>query len=767
MTQSDVRAAADRFAGPENSARRTLAGLVASALAVLPLHEIFTDWAWLPNVWLAMLLTIGPAALLRMRWTASGLQLLPGLVITACFLTARFVPDHAWGGFLPLHGAWSDIAVLNGDFHDTLRDSAAPLHSTPAVRMVLAALLVLLAVAVDLVAVVARRPALAGVPFLLLFTLAGAMPRHAVGWIWFALAALGYLLLLSSDARDEVSRWGRLMPHTAGASRAAVKALSARRIAVIAIVVALAIPLLLPVRKSNLLADAIHGGTGSGGGGGVSLDPFVTLKGQLNRTNPIDLLEVSTTGLGEHRPLYLNELVLDTYNASGWHAGPRGQTEPLPTTSFGADPDTAQPIMPTVEYTATVTSRNLSDVAAPLFKSPTRIQGLSDNWVWSRQDAALLGGRVQKGDSYTETVQEPLPSITALQHSGSVANSPALQRWLQHPVMPAEVTTLVTSLTRGKSSPYARAVAILEHFGTDNGFTYSLETKTGDSGSDLVDFLRNKTGFCQQYAAAMAIMLRMAEVPARVVVGYTHPAPDKDGKFTVTSNDAHAWVEGYFAGAGWLPFDPTPLTGTNAGRAAQIPWAPRATGSAPSAPATGSSIDRPSAADKQSSAAAGGNTSTSTSSGGGLPAWGTWLLLGVAAVVIIVFLLPASVRLWRRRGRLRASAHGPDPLWRELADTAIDLGYVWSPVRTPRQVVIWLRREGVRGEADGALQTLAGAVEVSRYAAPRAGVATRELVTDLRRIEVSLRASRTRWERVRARLLPESLGWLARVGRRH
>jgi len=139
----------------------------------------------------------------------------------------------------------------------------------------------------------------------------------------------------------------------------------------------------------------------------------------------------------------------------------------------------------------------------------------------------------------------------------------------------------------------------------------------------------------------------------------------------------------------------------------------------------------------------------------------------VAAVVIILFLLPASMRLGRRRARLRASARGPDPLWQELADTAVDLGYVWSPVRTPRQVVIWLRREGVRGEADGALQTLAGAVEVSRYAAPRDGVDTRDLVTDLRRIEVSLRARRSRWERIRARLLPESLGWLDRVGRRH
>ena len=56
----------------------------------------------------------------------------------------------------------------------------------------------------------ARRPALAGVPFLLLFTIAGAVPRHAVAWVWFGAAAAGYLLLLGSDARDELSRWGRL-----------------------------------------------------------------------------------------------------------------------------------------------------------------------------------------------------------------------------------------------------------------------------------------------------------------------------------------------------------------------------------------------------------------------------------------------------------------------------------------------------------------------------------------------------------------------------
>jgi len=144
------------------------------------------------------------------------------------------------------------------------------------------------------------------------------------------------------------------------------------------------------------------------------------------------------------------------------------------------------------------------------------------------------------------------------------------------------------------------------------------------------------------------------------------------------------------------------------------------------------------------------------------------LLVAAAALVIIVLLLPAGIRLWRRRGRLRAAARGPDPLWRELADTATDLGYVWSPVRSPRQIVTWLPARGRvrRGQPIPAKSGRRGRAVPLRGAARRR-VATRELVTDLRRVETSLRATRSRWERARARLLPESLGWLRRANRRH
>ena len=158
-----------------------------------------------------------------------------------------------------------------------------------------------------------------------------------------------------------------------------------------------------------------------------------------------------------------------------------------------------------------------------------------------------------------------------------------------------------------------------------------------------------------------------------------------------------------------------------------------------------------------------------SSSGSGGPGWLFWTVVAVVIFVGALFVTPAAVRLRRRRARLRAARAGPDPLWAELADTATDLGYVWSPVRTPRQVEGWLREEAVSGsEAEAALHSLATAVEVSRYAPPSSRPpAEADLVSNLREVEASLRARRSRSDRVRARLLPGSVSWLRRKLRRH
>jgi transglutaminase-like putative cysteine protease len=107
------------------------------------------------------------------------------------------------------------------------------------------------------------------------------------------------------------------------------------------------------------------------------------------------------------------------------------------------------------------------------------------------------------------------------------------------------------------TDPYRITLAIETYLRSH--FEYSLEPPRTDYKSPYAAFLlRTRTGYCQHFAGAMALLLRFNGVPARVAVGFSPGKKTKDGTYIVTRNDAHAWVEVYFPGVGWVPFDPTP-----------------------------------------------------------------------------------------------------------------------------------------------------------------------------------------------------------------
>lgn len=748
------------------SVRRTVRALIASALGVLPLCELFTDVRWVFEIWLAMLIAVAPAAILRRWQRPSVLHTWLGLALVVVWLTARYLPEHAWGGLIPTAASRHDVSTLLSQVHETTTSGVAPVHTTLAIKFVLSAMLALLAALVDLIAVVGRRGALAGVPLLVVYTVSGAVPRHPVSWVLFTAAAAGFLLLLSIDADDEVRGWGRLIPRSGDARPVAALAVSGPRIAAIALVVAVVLPLLAPARPANLIANAFHNKHGSGGGlgggfgagGGVALDPFDALKGDLQRSKPVNLFTVTLDSSPAAQPFYLRANVLTNYSDQGWSAGRHGGTESIRGTSY----DTAPPALsqrPTVNFTARIGVTGLAD-NPPIFGRPVSVEGVDGATNWSRDDELLLGTRVHNGQQITEEVAQPAPTRADLDSASADYPGDVLSARQVPPTMPRFVTDVVDQLTGRLSTPYAKARALSDYF-TDptNGFTYNLTTKAGDSGSELVDFLTNKVGFCQQYAAAMGIMLRMAGVPARVVLGYTHPLADQSGSFTVTTNDAHAWVEAYFVGVGWIPFDPTPLAGIDGGTRADLPWAPhpRSNSAAGNDVPTVSRTARP--ATSTTGSASSNPGAGATHRGGPSISWPVVWVLGALLVLVLLALIPAAARWRRRQGRLRAAGRGdPDPLWAELSDTAIDLGYVWSPARTPRQVAGWLGRQ-VDTPGARSLDTLASAVEVARYAPPDRHGERNPLVDELRTIEARLRAQRSRSVRVSARLLPASLGW--------
>jgi len=119
-------------------------------------------------------------------------------------------------------------------------------------------------------------------------------------------------------------------------------------------------------------------------------------------------------------------------------------------------------------------------------------------------------------------------------------------------------------------TPYDAVASLENWFLASGGFRYSNHPLVIQP--PLVEFVtQTRAGYCQFYAGAMALMLRYLGIPARVAVGFTGGRYDRRGHaWLVTDRDAHAWVEAWFKGYGWLPFDPTPAAPGAAPRPALV-----------------------------------------------------------------------------------------------------------------------------------------------------------------------------------------------------
>lgn len=119
------------------------------------------------------------------------------------------------------------------------------------------------------------------------------------------------------------------------------------------------------------------------------------------------------------------------------------------------------------------------------------------------------------------------------------------------------VRQLAQDLTKDKTTTYDKAKAVEEYL--SKNYPYTLKPGTPPRKKDFVDYFlfEGKKGYCTYYASAMTVLLRCADIPARYVEGYILPPESKDGVYQVTNQQGHAWVEVYFEGVGWIPFEPT------------------------------------------------------------------------------------------------------------------------------------------------------------------------------------------------------------------
>lgn len=757
---------------PGADVRTAAAAALATTLGSLALVPVFITFDWFPGAVAAVAIVLAGGLLVRngvpALWGAATGRPLPRrvgaaalavaplvqLFLLSCLLTSRFAARHAFGGLLPTPTSLRRLGAVLADGSAEVREQATPALTLAGLLAMTTLFVGIVAVVVDLAAVAGRQATLAGVALLVIYGVPVATITGGIGVVAVIGPACAVALLLWAD-QDR-----RLADRIGG--RAAPGGGVALRTALTAMIAALLLGTVVPTLAEGSLTTGLGGGSTSSTG--KALDPTAVLHGQLTLSHPIPLLRLDAS---VRDPGYLRAVTLDHYDDTrGWLMSNLdgeasitndGRLEPLP----------PQATFRTV--TGEIEAIGHSDRFLPLLASPITVQmdgSSSDSWRFDQASGTVFGrGATTTGKRYWVAADEPRPSVAALTETGPLAAGDLVQRHftaLPQSLDP-RVTSLVQRLTGGATSPYARVRTILDYFTSpSNGFVYSLATAPGTGSSYLVDFLRLRRGYCEQYAGAMAVLVRAAGIPARVALGYTPGIRQPDGSREITSNDAHAWVEVYFDGQGWVPFDPTPIA---QGRAVALPWAPRV--GPPAAAATGSDTAGPSAAGRA------GSTVHHDLSGGGAPTIagtaarksgsGRPLLIALTAVLLVAFVVavPGLVRGAQRRRRLRA---GRAPaLWDELIATALDLGRRVDPAWTPRRTAAEIaptageRAGGVSRSAEDAVLQLARGEESASYGRDGVGPVDPALTAALHAARRGLLQAAPRSARLRALLWPSSL----------
>lgn len=138
-------------------------------------------------------------------------------------------------------------------------------------------------------------------------------------------------------------------------------------------------------------------------------------------------------------------------------------------------------------------------------------------------------------------------------------NPAILSAYLQLPKIDPRVKDLAQQLTAGAPTMYDKAVALETYFRTSFTYSTTIHLPSGAEATVWLLFQSNHSAFCNYFASAMAVMARELGMPARVVIGYTGGTLDaKTHDWVVHGSDAHVWTQIYFAGYGWINFEPSP-----------------------------------------------------------------------------------------------------------------------------------------------------------------------------------------------------------------
>ena len=710
----------------------TVAIVVALSAALAGLTPAFTtpEW-WFFSVGIVLVVAFAIAAV-RASTRFLFLPQTAGVLVLIFGLTLAFAPGAAIIGFIPTFEVFGAFSMLVLEAIQSIQNQPIPADTVPGIVFLLAAGAGLMTILIDLLAVGMRRPALTGIPLLLLVALPTILDPGLTDPFWFAIAAVGYLAVLYVGVGER-------------------RAGGAVAVGAVAVVGALLAPLVLPPT-----ADVQN--ESEAGGFTIGVNTFISLGENLRQPNPSRVLTYTTdTGGGQ----YLALSVISDFEGDQWR--PRQPEDPEGDLS---EIDPAPGLGPAVTTTGTRTEVRIVNMGGrwlPAPYSPTSVTGLEGDWGWDERDRTITTDTsTVRGQEYAVTNTLATPEIEVLR-AAVLGDTSGLEDFLEIPEeLPESVAETALEVTAGATTDFDRAVALQEYF-TDGEFTYSEETPVeedydGSSAEIVGRFLEAKAGYCVHFSSAMAVMARTLDIPSRIVVGFTpgtvvEETEEKPAFWSVSTANLHAWPELWFEGVGWVRFEPTVGRGSSPDfinpAPTDTPIATLTPGEVPTLSPTAT------AAPTATPTPTAGPITAPDDGGSVIPLVAVSAVALAALIVLLMPLLPLLVRTGRRLVRYDRVLRRGSPIaaWHELNDTGIDLGWQ-AETMTPREFAL-LVRTGMPQETIEALGRLLLATEATAYSREPGTVRLR----DLREVRRGMAKASTRHERLQAVFSPRSAQW--------
>jgi transglutaminase-like putative cysteine protease len=344
-------------------------------------------------------------------------------------------------------------------------------------------------------------------------------------------------------------------------------------------------------------------------------DPSLDLRRNLQQ--PVDRRVITYT-TSRDTGSYLRMTSLPGFDETGFHLNAidlYGGSLPSPEGAAAGRP----------RFTVDVTVGEFNAEWLPLPYAPASFEA-SGEWRHDPVSLSVLASGTQQkratnGLHYTALAMDVTPTAAELAKASAGRPRDAAVTAALPAAFPEQIVQLARQVTAKGTTDGEKAV-LLQNWLRGPAFTYSTEPAPGSGYTALTEFLLDdRTGYCEQFAASMAVMARALGIPARVAIGFL-PGRKVGDHWEVNIRDMHAWPELYFAGLGWVSFEPTP--GVATARPSSSPRRPRRPArhrpAAPRAASRARSRPRP----RSSSRANRPSPWTCPGSAGWAPGWESW-----------------------------------------------------------------------------------------------------------------------------------------------